>query len=276
MTKKTFVNQFSIYFFLILFAIIAFFPVFWTFSSSFKSLENVFSVEIKWFPEQLHFENYLTVWQARSFHIYFMNSTLVAISVTFTQLFFSSLGGYGLAKFNFPGRDIIFVFIISTMMIPILVIAIPRYLIVRQFGWVDTYWGLIVPGAMTSFGVFLMRQFIQTIPNDIIDAARVDGCSELRIFWTIILPSIKPALATLGILTFLDSWNNLFWPLIIIQTEKLKTVPLGLVSIAFRQYGVEYNVLMAAAVLASIPVIVMFSLLHKHLTKTIIIGGLKG
>ena len=276
MIERALLEKTAIYLVLIILAIIFTIPVFWMFSSSFKSLENTLTVNIKWLPEKLHFENYTEIWGAEQFKTYFSNSLVVAITVTFATIFLASLTGYGLSKFDFPGRQVIFLFILSTMMVPFQVIVIPLYIIVRYFGWIDTYQGLIIPGALTGFGVFFMKQYIQTISNEFIDVARIDGCSEFGIFWRIILPLSKPALAALGILTFLGSWNNLLWPLIVIQSEGLKTLPLGLAKIMQSEYGVRYNVLMSGAAIASAPMIIAFLIFQRRITKGITLGGLKG
>jgi len=276
MIERALLEKTAIYLVLIILAIIFTIPVFWMFSSSFKSLENTLTVSIKWLPEKLHFENYTEIWGAEQFKTYFLNSLVVAITVTFATVFLASLTGYGLSKFDFPGRQVIFLFILSTMMVPFQVIVIPLYIIVRYFGWIDTYQGLIIPGALTGFGVFFMKQYIQTISNEFIDVARIDGCSEFGIFWRIILPLSKPALAALGILTFLGSWNNLLWPLIVIQSEGLKTLPLGLAKIMQSEYGVRYNVLMSGAAIASAPMIIAFLIFQRRITKGITLGGLKG
>jgi multiple sugar transport system permease protein len=276
MIKRALLEKTAIYLVLIIFGIVFTIPVFWMFSSSFKSLENTLTVTIKWFPEKLHLENYTEIWGTEQFETYFLNSLVVAVTVTFATIFLASLTGYGLSKFDFPGRQVIFLSILCTMMVPFQVIAIPLYMIVRYFGWINTYQGLIIPAALSGFGVFFMKQYIQTISNEFIDVARIDGCSEFGIFWRIILPLSKPALSALGILTFLGSWNNLLWPLIVIQSERLKTVPLGLAKIMLSQYGVRYNVLMSGAVIASVPMIMVLLIFQQRITKGITLGGLKG
>jgi multiple sugar transport system permease protein len=274
--KRKILQKSGLYLLLVICAVVFVVPVFWMFSSSFKSLENTLTVKIRWFPEKLHFENYTEIWGAESFEIFFANSLIVAVAVTSATLFLASLTGYGLSKFVFPGKRIIFVFIMSTMMVPFQVIVVPLFIIVRSLGWVNTYRGLIIPAALTGFGVFFMKQYIQTVSNEYIDAARIDGCGEFGIFLRIILPLSKPALASLGILTFLGSWNNLLWPLIVVNSEKLKTLPLGLTKIMQSQYGVKYNMLMSGAVIASLPMIVIFLIFQRGFVRGITLGGLKG
>jgi multiple sugar transport system permease protein len=276
MAKRPVVQTAALYLVLALCAVVFVVPVFWIFSSSLKSLENTLTVKIQWFPEKLHFENYTEIWGAERFATYFSNSLIVAVAVTSATLFLASLTGYGLSKFDFPGNRIIFVFIMSTMMVPFQVIVIPLYIIVRHLGWINTYRGLIIPAALTGLGVFFMKQYIQTVSSEFIDAARIDGCSEFGIYRRIILPLSKPALASLGILTFLGSWNNLLWPLIVVNSERLKTLPLGLTKIMQSQYGVKYNILMSGAVIASLPMIVVFLVFQRGFVRGITLGGLKG
>jgi ABC-type glycerol-3-phosphate transport system permease component len=160
-------------------------------------------------------------------------------------------------------------------MIPFPVIMIPLFSLVRRFGWVDSYWGLIVPGALSGFAVFMMRQFIQALPGELFDAARIDGAGELRIFLTMVLPLTKPALATLGILTFLDSWNNLLWPLIIIQSDNMDTIPLGLTKFS-TLYSTNYVQMLAMAVIASLPVLIVFIIGRRQIINSLMMSGIKG
>jgi ABC-type glycerol-3-phosphate transport system permease component len=169
----------------------------------------------------------------------------------------------------------VFGLILTTIMIPFPVIMIPLFALVRNFGWVNTYQGLIIPGALTGFAVFLMRQFIQALPNELLDAARLDGAGEVRIFLTMVLPLTRPALATLGILTFLDSWNNLLWPLILIQSEDMETIPLGLTKFS-TLYSTNYVQMMAMAVIASLPVLIVFLIGRRQIINSLMMSGIKG
>jgi ABC-type glycerol-3-phosphate transport system permease component len=230
---------------------------------------------VHWLPSVWHVENYATVLQDNQFGTYFLNSALVAGAVTFINLFVSSLAGYGLAKFKFPGRTLIFAFILSVMMVPFQVIVIPLYITVRHLGWINSYWGLIVPGSVTSFGVFFMRQSIMTVPGEFLDAARLDGAGEWYIYGRVLLPLVSPALAALGVLTFLGSWNNLLWPLLIVQNDSLKTLPLGLESMVKSQYGIQYNLLLAGAVISALPVMLLFLVARSYFVRGITMGGIK-
>lgn len=256
-------------------AAIVLLPVVWMVLSSLKQEKEIFLIPVRWFPAKLQFSNYVQAFRYAPFDKYYRNSAIVATTVTFATVLLSSWMGYGFAKFNFPGKNISFVLVLSTMMIPFQVIMIPLYLIVRDFGWLDSYLGLIAPGALTAFGVFLMRQFTITLPNDYIDAARIDGCGELGIWWSIVVPLTKPALSALTIFTFLGSWNELLWPLIITTKTDLRTIPLGLASFE-SEYGTSYALLMAASVTASIPVLIVFLLFQRQFMQGIVMSGLKG
>ena len=250
-------------------------PVIWTVLSSLKSNETIFAVPMQWLPDSLHWNNYIDAFEVAPFARYFLNSTIIAASVTATTIFFGALAGYGFSKFRFPGRDLVFGLILSTFMIPFPVIMIPLFVLVRNFGWVDTYWGLIIPGALTGFAVFMMRQFIQAIPSELLDAARIDGAGEMRIFLTLVLPLARPALATLGILTFLESWNNLLWPLIVIQSDEMETIPLGLTKFS-TLYSSNYAQMLAMSVIASLPVLVVFIIGRRQIINSLMLSGIKG
>jgi multiple sugar transport system permease protein len=250
-------------------------PVTWTVLSSLKSNDTIFAIPMQWLPDSLHWNNYSEAFEVAPFARYFLNSAIVAASVTATTVFLGAMAGYGFSKFRFPGRDLVFGLILVTFMIPFPVIMIPLFVLVRNFGWVNTYWGLIIPGALTGFAVFMMRQFIQAIPSELIDAARIDGAGELRIFLTMVLPLARPALATLGILTFLESWNNLLWPLIVIQSDEMETIPLGLTKFS-TLYSSNYAQMLAMAVIASVPVLVVFIIGRRQIINSLMLSGMKG
>jgi ABC-type glycerol-3-phosphate transport system permease component len=256
-------------------AAVALIPVMWTVLSSLKTNDTIFAVPVQWLPTSLQWNNYVDAFSVAPFSRYFLNSTIVAVSVTATTVFFGAMAGYGFSKFRFPGRNLAFGLILSTFMIPFPVIMIPLFVLVRNFGWVNTYWGLIIPGALTGFSVFMMRQFIQALPDELFDAARIDGAREFRIFITIVLPLVRPALATLGTLTFMDSWNNLLWPLIVIQSDDMNTIPLGLTKFS-TLYSTNYVQMLAMAVIASLPVLVVFTIGRRQIINSLMLSGLKG
>jgi multiple sugar transport system permease protein len=275
MARREVTRPALVYAILLAVALVFFVPLLWMGLSSFKSLDETLTPNIRWLPSQWQVSNYATMLSNNQFGTFFFNSSIVAVSVTAINLFVSSLAGYGLAKFHFPGRTLIFLFILSIMMVPFQVIVIPLYIIVRHFGWINTYWGLIIPGGVTAFGVFFMRQSIITVPSEFFEAARLDGAGEFYIYRRILLPLISPALAALGVLTFLGSWNNLLWPLLVVQKDALKTLPIGLAQMATSQYGVQYNLLMTGAVISALPVILVFLGARNYFVRGITMGGMK-
>ena len=205
----------------------------------------------------------------------FANSVIVALAVTAGNLIFCSMLGYALAKLEFRGQRAVFLLVMGTLMIPGLVTFVPLYVLVANMQLTGSLLGLILPFLATPFGVFLMRQFISTLPDELIDAARVDGCRELAIFAKIILPLTKPALATLGIITFLGSWNNFLWPLVVAQNESQYTLPVGLALASSGQYFTRFGILLAGAVVVLLPVMIVFLLFQRHFVAGIATTGLK-
>ncbi|GIK37166.1 MAG: sugar ABC transporter permease [Chloroflexota bacterium] len=249
-------------------------PLAWTVLASFKTRPEIFAVPFRWLPASPQWSNYTEALTAAPFAGYFLNSAFIAIATTLSNLFFASLAGYGFARYNFWGRNFFFLAILSTLMVPFQVIMVPLYILVRDLGWLNTYQGMIVPGAITAFGVFLMRQFIQTIPNELLDAARLDGASEFGIYWRIVLPLARPALSALAIFTFLESWNALLWPLIVITDSDLRPLQLGLAEFT-TQNATDYPLLLAASVTALLPIVILFLVLRREFVRGIVTTGLK-
>ena len=265
------------YLILALGAITTIIPFYWMVATSLKSLPEIMQFPPTLFPTELHFENYILAWRTIPFATFFKNSAVVSLCVVLGQLFTCSLAGYAFARLRFPGRDQIFLLYLSTMMIPFAVIMIPMYILMRTFGWIDNHLALIAPGLVSVFGTFLMRQFFSTIPKDLEDAARIDGCSYFKLFRIILLPIAKPALATLGILTFMGTWNDFLWPLIIISTVGQKTLPLGLLMFIEQQaIKTPWNLFNAAGVFSIVPILVIFALGQKYYVQGIVTSGLKG
>lgn len=253
-------------------------PFIWMVVTSFKTDAQVFKIPFEWVPDPWVWSNYPAMLIQPSFHFwrYVVNSTIVAVFVTLGSLLFNSMAGYAFAKYRFPGREVIFFTLLITIMIPIHITLIPVFILMRVFGWVNSYEGLIVRNLAGAFGIFLMRQFFMTIPDDFIDAARMDAAGELRIFFRIALPLSKPALATLGVFIFLFSWNDFLWPLIIISKDEMRTLPLAIAALSGGYYILSWPILMAGATFATIPVIVVFFLLQRYFVEGITLTGLKG
>ncbi|MFG1817289.1 carbohydrate ABC transporter permease [Kribbella sp. NPDC049174] len=250
-------------------------PFVWMLLGSFKTQGELLRVPPTWLPDQPTNQNYVDLFNKESFPRYFLNSTVVALAVTAGNLAFCSMIGYALAKLRFKGRNALFVLVMATLMVPGMVTFVPLFVLVTNAGMANSYPGLILPFLVSPFGVFLMRQFFLGLPDDLMDAGRVDGSSELGIFARIMLPLTRPALATLGILTFLGSWNNFLWPLVIAQTQDKYTLPVALALYSKGQNAQNYGLLMAGAVVVVIPVLVMFLIFQRHVTKGIAVTGLK-
>jgi multiple sugar transport system permease protein len=250
------------------------FPIFWMVTSSFQAGDKMFSLNAEWIPSIWHPENYPNALGRAQFPLYFFNSAVVSIVVTASNLIFCTLAGYGLAKFRFPGDRIVLLAILSTLMLPIEVTLVPTFLVVHQFGWINSYQGLAAPLFIDAFGIFLIRQSMISIPSDYIEAARIDGAGELRILWTIIVPQSWPALAVLTVFSFRESWDQFIWPLTVVSVDRLRTYPLGLVMFN-EDYGTPPTEQMAIAVLATIPVFLLFMGLQRLINQGFGLSGLK-
>ena len=249
-------------------------PYFWMVSSSLKTGQEVFELPIRWIPRDLQWVNFPAALSRGAFGTYFANSGIVSVVVTAANVLFCSLAGYGLAKFRFPLRDFCFRSILCTLMLPLEIVLVPTFLVVQQFGLVNSLTGIIVPLAVDAFGIFLMRQYIRDLPDSLIEAARLDGCSEFGIFWRIILPNCKPALGALALLSFRDSWDQFLWPFIIASNDSLKTFPLGLAQME----GIDstaYHEIMALAVIGMIPMAILFLFFQRAFVRGIALSGLK-
>jgi multiple sugar transport system permease protein len=250
-------------------------PFVWMLVSSFKPEAEVRAVPPTWWPETLTLDNYDRLFTQLDFPTYFMNSLIVALSVTVGNVVFCSMLGYALAKLSFPGKKVMFTIVLGTLMVPGVVTFIPLFVLTTKMGLSNTLIGMILPFLAAPFGVFLMRQYISALPDELIQAARIDGAGELRIFASVILPLCGPALATLGILTFLGSWNNFLWPLVVAQTEDKYTLPVALALYAVGQNATQYGLLLAGSVVVVIPVLVLFLFLQRHIMQGIAMTGIK-
>ncbi len=264
-------------------------PWVWMVSASFQPLGDIFDWPPTWYPENFTWNNYTRFIQTAGLERLFANSAYIAVTVTLLQLFFNSLAAFTFAKRKFPGRDFIFFMMLGTLMIPGQVTLIPAYLILQHVplfggnniaglgghGWLDSYWGMIVPGAVSTYGIFLLRQYMKSIPDELLDAARIDGANEFRIYAQIILPLSGPALAAMGIFTFTYNWNDFFWPLIIISSPELRTLQLGLALFVVKNRTV-WDLVMAGSVIATLPVLIIFLLFQRYFIRGIALSGLKG
>jgi multiple sugar transport system permease protein len=256
-------------------AIIICLPLFWMLSASLKAPNHLFTIPIEWIPYDFRWQNYVEAWNTANFTRYFLNSLFVSGTVTILNLFFCSLTGYAFAKYNFPGRNLLFLLILATMMIPFHVVVVPLFTLMRDLHWLNSYAALIVPGSMSAFGIFLMRQFIGSLPDELFDAARIDGAGEFRTYLRIVLPMSTGPLAALAVFIFLDNWNSLLWPLVTTTKDEWRTLAVGLTQFQ-TVHGTKYHLMMAASTLVVIPMLIVFFLLQRHFIRGFALSGLKG
>jgi len=251
-------------------------PFVWMVLGSFKTGREIRQVPPTFFPEEFTLDNYRTILADEDLplSLFYRNSAIIAVVNVIQVLFTSALFGYIFAKFDFPGKKVIFWFIMATMMIPFQVTMIPGYLILARLNLINKLWGLIIPAALDAFGIFLFRQFALSIPNELIDAARVDGASEFRIFRSIVLYQLGPALATFGMLTFMFNWNAYLWPLIVLTEQRVRTLPIILTWYS-NQHSQQLHLTMAASVLVILPVLFIFILSQRWIVKGITLTGIK-
>lgn len=250
-------------------------PFLWMLGTSLKQLPEVFVFPPTLFGERLVWENYLKLSDRFPFDVYFLNSLKVTLIVVAFQLLTSSMAGYVFARLRFRFRDGIFAAYLATMMIPVQVTLIPNFIVMRQYHLIDTHWALILPALVSAFGTFLLRQFFLTIPGELEEAARIDGCTPFGAYWRVFVPLSKPAMATLGVFVFMGTWNDFMGPLIFINTQAKMTLPLGLASMQ-GLYSTDWPVLMASTVLSVAPLIVIFLLAQDFFIKGVTLSGLKG
>ncbi len=251
-------------------------PLVWMTLASLKPKQELLQVPPTWLPESPTLDNYQRLFDRLDFPRYFWNSTFIAVLITLANMVFCSMVGYALAKLSFAGRDKIFLLVLGTLLVPGAVTLVPLFVVMAKLGLVDTPWAVILPLAAGPLGVFLMRQFMQGIPNELLEAARVDGAGEFRIFSRIVVPLSLPAIAALGIVTFLPAWNALLWPLVVLTDEQHYTLPVALAIFSRGEFQADYGLLMAGSVVLIVPVITVFLLLQRRFTESVATTGLKG
>lgn len=270
-------------------AVVMLLPFAWMVATSLKPADQLFTVPPTWIPREPQWDTYARAMGAGNFGRYALNSLVLAVANTLTNVALAALAGYAFARLRFPGRRLLFVLVLASLMVPYQVTIIPLFVIIRHMplfggndlfgqggiGWINSYWGLIVPGAVGAFGIFMLRQFFQTLPAELEDAARIDGAGELRIFWQIMLPLATPAVATLAIFSFQGGWNAFLWPLLITTTDEMRTIQVGL-TVFVQQYSTQWDQLMAATVAATLPIIAVFAVGQRLLVRGIAFTGLKG
>lgn len=260
--------------FLIMSSAVMFFPFILMFLSAFKTPRDVYSYPPKWIPSSFQLTNFYEVFKKIPFIRFYANSIFIAVVQTFLQISISAMGAFALTKLEFPGRKKLYTFMQSSMYVPEVVTMIPLFLLASWAGLVDTYTGLIIPGLTCAFTTILLMSFFQTIPNELIDAAKIDGCGYYRVFLKIILPNSRTAIGTASLFAFLTHWRSYMWPLIITNNVKMRTLPIGLKYLV-QETASEYQVLMAASLMAIVPVLIVYMLMEKEFVQSITLTGLK-
>ncbi len=249
-------------------------PFIWMVLTAFKTLAEATAIPVQIFPSSLRWENFVRLFESFNFGTMYTNSIVATVLRVTAQVSFAAMAGYAFARLRFPGRDIIFAVLLSVMMIPPVLYLIPKFLLMAQLGWVNTLQGYVVPGFTSAFGTFLLRQFFKTLPEELSEAAKLDGCGPVRTFFWIMLPLAKPGLVAFGIFSILWSWNELLWPLIILNSPEKMTLSVGLATME-GEYVSDYPVMMAGAVLAVMPMIVMFFIFQRQFIEGIALTGSK-
>lgn len=263
------------YLVLSLMTIIVIIPFLWMISTAFKPQKQTFKFPPEWIPRPVSFDSFARVWNDMPFGHFITNTVFVTVVILIGQLLFSSMAAYSFSRLQYPGRNLIFVIFIGSLMIPEIVTMIPQYLIMKQLGWLDTFKAIIAPQMFgNAFGVFLIRQYLIGIPKELDDAAKIDGSGFIRTFTTIILPLAKPALSTLAVFTLVKSWNNFLWPLIVTTSEKKFVLTIGLANLN-GQYSADWAGIMAASFMSLLPIIVLFIFLQRFFIQSIQMSGLK-
>ena len=251
------------------------FPLIWMLLTSFKSAEEILRVPPTILPDQFNLENYADALAKQPIFRFLFNSLVVSLGSAAFSVLITAMAGYGFSKFNFRGKEAMFFLILSFLIVPFQSIVVPLYKWITKFGLTDTYLGIALPLLVSAFGVFLMRQAMDTIPNDLIEAARIDGCGEFKTFLLIVLPNVKTFVATQAIIKFLWSWNEFYWPLVITNKPEMKVITVGIQSFT-SMYYTEYNLVMAAAVLSILPMAIMFAIFQKGIVRAVSMSGVKG
>lgn len=269
------ISKSVIYILLIIGALFILIPFIWMISTSLKPSNEVLIMPPKIIPSKFMWENYKIAWQAAPFKTYFRNSIIVTVSVTIGELITTILAAFAFSRLEFKGRNMIFTLLVATMMVPGEVLIIPNFVTLSKLGWIDTYKALIIPWCASIYAIYLLRQHFMSIPEELYNAARIDGCTDFKFLWAIMVPLAKPAIVTLVILKVIGSWNSFFWPLIVTNSQGMRTLPLAL-SAFTNEFGTDYNILMAATNIMVLPVMIFYIILQKHIIAGVSKQGIKG
>ncbi|HPZ18404.1 MAG TPA: carbohydrate ABC transporter permease [Fervidobacterium sp.] len=275
MKRKSPVSKVVYYVVMIVLSFFMVLPLFWMITTSLKDTGALTAIPIEWIPKKVTFDSFRKLFEIFPFGKAFLNSVIVSVSITIVNVFSACMAAYVFAKIPFKGRELLFGIFLVTMMIPGSVTLIPNYLILRSFHLLNSYLGLILPSFFNIFGIFMLRQSMRQIPDDFIDAAVIDGASQWRIFFNVIIPLSRPMIATLFVITFMGAWNDYLWPLIVLTDKSKMTLPVAL-SMLNGQYSTEYNLLMAGALISIVPIIIVYAFAQRYFEEGLTAGGLKG
>ncbi len=275
MKRKSPVSKVVYYVVMIVLSFFMVLPLFWMITTSLKDSGALTAIPIEWIPKKVTFDSFRKLFEIFPFGKAFLNSVIVSVSITIVNVFSACMAAYVFAKIPFKGRELLFGIFLITMMIPGSVTLIPNYLILRSFHLLNSYLGLILPSFFNIFGIFMLRQSMRQIPDDFIDAAVIDGASQWRIFFNVIIPLSRPMIATLFVITFMGAWNDYLWPLIVLTDKSKMTLPVAL-SMLNGQYSTEYNLLMAGALISIVPIIIVYAFAQRYFEEGLTAGGLKG
>jgi ABC-type glycerol-3-phosphate transport system permease component len=272
--QKEAAGQMALHFALILASLVFVVPFVWMFLSSFKPALEIISIPPTFIPDEFTFQNYATIFERLKFWRFFINSIVVSVAITAVAIFTSSLAGFVFTKFDFPGRELIFILFIAGLMIPFAVIVLPLYLFTTRLGLDNTYLGLMLPFLIQPFGIFLVRQFMEGIPMEMVEAARIDGASNMWIFFRIMVPLSGAGIGGVGVFTFLWTWNQLWWPLMVVSRQEMRTLPLAVAALTF-QHAKRYDMIVTGAALAVLPVMLVFAFAQRKLIRGVTLSGMK-
>ena len=267
--------QICLYVFLTISAVVALFPVYWMVLTAFKPVDEIFVYPPTFYPSRFAFENFVEAWNTAPFGRYFINTIIMTSFTVASHVVIACLTAYAFVSIRFPGREVLFLVFLGTMMVPSVVTLVPTFVLIKKLNWVNTYRGLIIPHGVSVFGIFLIRQFFLTVPKDYEDAARMDGCGRFGVLWQMYIPLAKPAIAALTIFSFYHVWNEFFWPLVITSTNDMRTLSVGL-RYFIDESAIDWELVMAGSTMVVAPVLLAFFLLQRQFVRGITMTGLKG
>ncbi|MEX1020808.1 MAG: carbohydrate ABC transporter permease [Litorilinea sp.] len=251
-------------------------PVYWMAIGAFKVQAEIYRIPPTWFPAEITYANFARAWNAAPFGRYYLNTILVTVLGSGFEIFFAATSAFAFVFLRFPRKDWLFIILLTALMIPNQITILPNYLTAAQLGWINTYQGIIIPGAAAAYGTFLLRQYYKTLPTEIIDAAKVDGAGYLRTLWSIVLPLAKPALISFGLLSIVSKWNEFLWPLLVTNTREMRVLPIGIYWLRVEEGTIDWGVIMAGTLFVVLPVAIIFLYAQRYIVDGIAAGAVKG